>query len=179
MRTQGWSFLMGVGVAAAAVGMAGLGSHAAGFRLMREPAPMACPVCPAAEPCAAAEEEDEADDEEEVSAVEVQETPLDCPTATGPVTAADAARSLAALDQGNHAILMGDFHKAIAQGTLALELDPSRIEAHKLLGVAYARVQSYCEAKVEYRTYLACNPTSSQADRIRAILHGPELQACP
>jgi pSer/pThr/pTyr-binding forkhead associated (FHA) protein/tetratricopeptide (TPR) repeat protein len=83
-----------------------------------------------------------------------------------------------ALDEGNHAVLMGNFDEAVAKGKLALKLDSSLTEAHKLLGVAYARIQKYCDAKTHYKKYIEANPNSTQIDRIKAILQGPELQSC-
>ena len=178
MRTQGWSFVMGLGVAATAVGLAGLGAHAAGYRMMQPVEAATCPVleCPAPPPqqACAAEEEEDGDDEDEADVEEVGV----CPPLAITVTPKNAAKATWHYDQSNHAMLIGDFEEAEAHGKAALALNPGLYDAHKLLGVAISRLQRYCEAKVHYLTYIACRPESSQVDRIRAILKGTELSQC-
>jgi pSer/pThr/pTyr-binding forkhead associated (FHA) protein/Flp pilus assembly protein TadD len=97
------------------------------------------------------------------------------PTPTGN----KGAEAKKALEDGNRAILLGNFDEAVAKGKLSLKLDPSMTEAHKLLGVAYARQGRYCDAKLHYKKFIELNPTSPMVDRIKQILQSPDLQNCP
>ena len=172
MRTQGWSFVMGLGVAATAVGLAGLGAHAAGYRMMQPVEATTCPVlvCPAPPPqeaCAA--EEDEGEDGDDEDEADVEEN-LVCPPLAITVTPSNAAKATWHYERANHAMLMGNFDEAAGHGKAALALNPGLYDAHKLLGVALSRVQRACEALDHYRTFIACNPQSTQVERIRAII---------
>lgn len=84
-----------------------------------------------------------------------------------------------ALEDCNRAILLGNFEDAVAKGKLALKNDPTLTEAHKLLGVAYARQAKYCDAKFHYKKYIELNPNSATVDRVKGILATPDMQACP
>ena len=90
-----------------------------------------------------------------------------------------AAEAKKALEEGNKSILLGNFDEAVAKGKLALKLDPGLIDAHKLLGVAYARQCRYCDAKHHYKKFIELNPGSAMVDRIKQILQGEELKSCP
>ncbi|MBI5494065.1 MAG: FHA domain-containing protein [Deltaproteobacteria bacterium] len=111
-----------------------------------------------------------------------QPTPRPSPTPADnaqPAGGGKAAEAKKLLEDGNRAILLGNFDDAVQKGKTALKLDPSLTDAHKLLGVAYARQAKYCEAKTHYKKYVELNPGSPMVDRIKQILQGPELQNCP
>jgi hypothetical protein len=97
-----------------------------------------------------------------------------------PVSTDKQARARKFLEEGNHAVLMGNHDEAVKAGESALAADPNLMDAHKLLGVAYARVQKVCAARTHYQAYLDSNPPSDgQKERIKVILQGPDMAACP
>ena len=102
--------------------------------------------------------------------------PPDRPERSGNNRSGEAKK---ALEDCNRAILLGNFEDAVAKGKLAIRLDGSLTEAHKFLGVAYARQQKYCDAKYHYKKFIELNPNNSGVDRIKAILSSPDLNACP
>lgn len=124
------------------------------------------------EPQEADDEPEEADDELEEPDDGSDDEPRVHQHGAAPKTAQQA------LQRTNRAILLGDFKDAVAMGNLALKMDPSLAEAHKLLGVAHARQQEYCNARREYEAFLKAAPNGGGAERIRAILGSPDLANC-
>ncbi len=117
---------------------------------------------------------------------ELKECPAGSNAAPAPVGNAEGkdqpdlrSPARAALDAGHKAILLNDFAAAIAHAQRALKLEPTMADAHKVLGVAYARQGRYCDAKVHYQAFIQSSPNTAAAGRVKMILEGEELRACP
>lgn len=83
------------------------------------------------------------------------------------------------VEDGNRAIQLGDYDAAVDRGLTALKIDPQLADAHKMLGVAYARQGRYCLAKQHYGQYMRKLPDSPMNPRIQQIIQGEDYRACP
>ncbi|MBN2359076.1 MAG: FHA domain-containing protein [Deltaproteobacteria bacterium] len=71
---------------------------------------------------------------------------------------------------GNRFILQGRFREAIDQFKQALVADTKFADAHRGLGIAYAKLQKNDLAVHHYELYLQLRPFAQDADRVREII---------
>ncbi|MFH1810895.1 MAG: FHA domain-containing protein [Pseudomonadota bacterium] len=90
------------------------------------------------------------------------------PPSTKPETNPEDAKNF--YSAGNKQILQGRFKEAVDQFKLALKADPGFADAHRGLGIAYARLGKADLAVKHYETYVQKRPYASDADKVREIL---------
>ena len=79
-----------------------------------------------------------------------------------------AAKALYA--EGNRLTLQGRPGEAVVRFNRALKADPNFADAHRGLGIAYARLEKADQAVRHYELYIKMRPYAHDADRVRSIL---------
>ena len=105
-------------------------------------------------------------------------TPAPQPAAA-PAPSHNADDAKAAMEDASKAMRSGEYETAAAKANAALKLDGRLSAAHKVLGMAYARLKRHCESKVHYQKYLTANPTAENAPGVRKALEAKEYAGCP
>lgn len=82
----------------------------------------------------------------------------------------DTAAAKTLYDEGNRLTLQGRIREAIARFKRALKEDPNFADAHRGLGIAYARLEQPEQAVRHYELYLKKRPYAHDAERVRVIL---------
>ncbi len=85
-----------------------------------------------------------------------------------------AQQAEAALADGKKQLTGGDFNRATAYFTKAVQLGAGRVkqEAQEMLGLSHERANQLALAKAEYETYLSLYPTGDGAGRVKQRLSG-------
>ena len=83
------------------------------------------------------------------------------------------------MDEAAKAMRAGEYETAASKANAALKMDSKLTSAHKVLGVAYARLKRHCESKFHYQKYLAANPNADNAPGVRKALEAKEYEGCP
>jgi tetratricopeptide (TPR) repeat protein len=98
----------------------------------------------------------------------VKKPPAQIPPVPKPKGNIEEARNY--YNAGNQMALNGKYKEAVEQYKLALQSDPSFADAHRGLGIAYARQKKSDEAVRHYELYLQARPYAQDAARVREIL---------
>ena len=82
----------------------------------------------------------------------------------------------AQLQEGRKLIITSNFKEAAAQFEELEVVNPKDGRVHKALGVCYAKLYKKDKMCKQYREYLKIDPSAADAEKVKAILSGPDCK---